>query len=145
MEIGVGNPCPDFLNMRKSYLNALEAMELSEKMGGQTKLTFYADMIVYHLLGLVQPREQLEEFFNHVLGRLQKYDQENKADLMSTLEEYFLNGGNITLAAKKKYLHRNTFMYRIEKIKDILKVDFKHPESVLELQIALKIRKILDQ
>lgn len=145
VEIGVGNPCPDFLNMRKSYLNALEAMELSEKMGGQTKLTFYADMIVYHLLGLVQPREQLEEFFNHVLGRLQKYDQENKADLMSTLEEYFLNGGNITLAAKKKYLHRNTFMYRIEKIKDILKVDFKHPESVLELQIALKIRKILDQ
>ncbi len=144
-EMGVGDPCPDFLNLGKSYRNALEAMEISARIEEGPRLTFYADMRLYHLLELVQPREQLEEFVHQVLGRLQRHDEENRTDFVDTLEAYFQSGGNITMAAKKKYLHRNTFMYRIEKIKDILQVDLKQPETILELQIALRIRKLLAQ
>lgn len=144
-EMGVGDPCPDFLNLGMSYRNALEAMEISERIKDGPRLTFYADMRLYHLLELVQPREQLRDFVGQVLGRLQRHDEENHTDLVDTLDSYFQSGGNITLAARKKYLHRNTFMYRIEKIKDILQVDLKQPEATLELQVALRIRKLLAQ
>lgn len=144
IEIGVGNPCLNLLQMRKSYLNALEAIRISERIENESSVTFYEDIFIYHLLDSFQPRQKLTEFANHMLGKLVQYDQENKSELVLTLEKYFSHGGNVTLIAKKNYLHRNTLIYRIEKIKSILGTDLKHPEVLLELQIALKIIRMFN-
>ena len=41
------------------------------------------------------------------------------------------------------YLHRNTLIYRIEKIKEILKTDLKSYEELLQIQLALRIYRLL--
>ncbi|WP_307197070.1 helix-turn-helix domain-containing protein [Neobacillus niacini] len=43
------------------------------------------------------------------------------------------------------FLHRNTLIYRIEKIKEILNSDLKNSEELLQIQIALKIFRLLNK
>ena len=62
---------------------------------------------------------------------------------METLNQYFLCNGIVSVAAKKMFLHRNTLIYRMEKIKDILGSELNDPQELLQLQIGLKIMKIL--
>ena len=81
-------------------------------------------------------REYLYEFCSSVLGKLYDYDEQNKTNLVETLEQYFQCNSNISTAAKRMYLHRNTFIYRIEKIKGILGSELKDPEEMLELQMG---------
>ncbi|MNP59498.1 Purine catabolism regulatory protein [compost metagenome] len=64
---------------------------------------------------------------------------------MLTLENYFINNLNVTETSKAMFLHRNTLIYRIEKIKEILNLDLKHSEELLRIQIALKIFSILNK
>lgn len=141
--VGVGNPISDYLNIRKSYLQAHEAIRVGERIGIY-RLNYYDSSMVYHLLDSVSD-EVLEEFYTSVLGRLEQHDRLNGTDLIETLEQYFICNTNISTAAKKMFLHRNTLIYRIEKIKEILNSDLKNADELLELQIALRIQKILGE
>ncbi|WP_264737661.1 helix-turn-helix domain-containing protein [Cytobacillus firmus] len=62
---------------------------------------------------------------------------------MITLENFFINNLNLTETSKAMFIHRNTLIYRMEKIKEILNTDLKHSEELLRIQIALKIFRIL--
>ena len=62
---------------------------------------------------------------------------------MATLEAYFKANGNVSEASKNLFIHRNTFIYRLEKIKEILKTDLNDAEQNFNYQLALKIYRIL--
>ncbi|MEH7254062.1 helix-turn-helix domain-containing protein, partial [Neobacillus niacini] len=82
---------------------------------------------------------ELEEFFMKRLGKVYANDQLNGTSYIITLENYFQNNLNISETAKAMFLHRNTLIYRIEKIKEILNSDLKNSEELLQIQLALKI------
>jgi len=92
----------------------------------------------------VNSRDALEELYQSTLGRLISFDQQNNANLVDTLAQYFQSGGNISDAAKNMFLHRNTFIYRLEKIKIILNSELKNPDEVFKIQIGLLIMKIIN-
>jgi len=73
------------------------------------------------------------------------HDQLHGTSYMLTLENYFINNLNVTETSKAMFLHRNTLIYRIEKIKEILNLDLKHSEELLRIQLALKIFSILNK
>lgn len=95
-----------------------------------------------HLLDKNIDRQHLSEFGRKCLGGLISYDKENGTQLLQTLDTYFSVSGNITEAAKCMYIHRNTYIYRLDKIKDILKDDFTSPSRMLEYQVALLALKL---
>ena len=78
------------------------------------------------------------------LGELMAYDSENHSHLLQTLDVYFSRSGSITEVAKQMYIHRNTCVYRLEKIKAILHDDFSNPMKLLRYQIALLALKIIE-
>lgn len=142
--IGVGKACPDFFDMKKSFTQAQEAIRLSIQINQNLPISFYEELLIYHLLDSVDSRDTLEELYQSSLGKLIEYDQHNNANLIDTLEQYFKSSGNISEAAKSMFLHRNTFVYRFEKIKSILNSDLKNPDDVFKLQMGLLIMKIID-
>jgi PucR family transcriptional regulator, purine catabolism regulatory protein len=141
--IGVGKACPEFFEMKKSYTQAQEAIRLSIQINQNSSISFYEELLIYHLLDSVNSRDTLEELYQSSLGRLIEYDQQNNANLIETLEQYFKSSGNISDAAKSMFLHRNTFIYRFDKIKSILNSELKNPDEVFKIQIGLLIMKIL--
>jgi len=105
---------------------------------------FVEDYSVFSLLERHIDRQDLADFAYKALGELIRYDEENRSHLLKTLDVYFSKLENITEVAKQMYIHRNTCVYRLEKIKAILHDDFSNPMKLLRYQIALLALKIID-
>lgn len=142
-KIGIGRPCSTVLNWKRSFGQACEALRLSERLQPGNIITQYSDFEIYSLLEDNVPKELLQQFFDHVLGELYAYDKENNTALIETLESYLFNKYNATEAAKAMYIHRNTFFYRIEKIKTLLHSDLSTSEELFRYTFALKVAKLL--
>ena len=65
------------------------------------------------------------------------------ADLIKTLEAYFNCHGNLSQTAESLIVHRNTLLYRMNRINEIAGIDLNRPETRLALHLALTIRRLL--
>jgi purine catabolism regulator len=91
----------------------------------------------------------LREFYTEVLGPLLKHDDKNNGELLQTLEWYFKCHGSPTDMAKAMSLHRNTLLYRLRRIEEILGVQLDDKdtgaETGLALHLALRIGEVLGE
>ena len=142
--IGVGCGCRGILELKKSFVEAQEALRISGLMASPAKVNWFEKLMVYNILGSGIPQTVLREFFESSVGQLAAYDRENNANLLETLEVYLLENRNISAAAQKLYIHRNTMNYRINKIKQLLNTDFDDSEKLLKLQIGIRVMRLLD-
>ena len=140
---GVSNITNDFINIRKAAMLALDVINLSHFDERKLPIAYFHDLISYHLIDTSVENNTMLAFFEETLGPLHAYDQENNSDLLRTLQVYFEAGENISLAAKRIFIHRNSFNYRLDKIKEILKTDLQDSEENFSYQLAIKIFKLL--
>ena len=70
---------------------------------------------------------------DYAITELIHKDQENNTELYETLKVYLLCENNVTTAAEQLHIHRNTMVYRLKQIKNIIKVDFNENEKAREL------------
>lgn len=143
VSITIGNLYKDIIDLRLSFNEALETLKLLNAFGKVKNLAHYEDFKVFHLLSSIKPNDVLLQFFNNTIGKLQSYDLENNTNLMETLVAFIEYNGNISQAAKMIYVHRNTFIYRIDKIKQLLDSDLKDRDELLELNLAIKAMELL--
>jgi purine catabolism regulator len=98
---------------------------------------------VLWLLNLLPRDVTVMDFVNRQLNPLKTYDSEHKSNLLQTLEIYLNCGCNAMLAAQSLFAHYNTVTYRLDKVQTLLGVDLKDNETRLQLQIALKLDRLL--
>lgn len=140
---GIGKLTEGASGIYNSYIQSLNALELGRKLHPKaTVLSFYKDRIC-HELSANYTHASLVEMYRELLGALDDYDVENKAELSSTLYEFLQCGLNITRASKNLYIHRNTMMYRMEQMKSLTGADFSNPDDVFLLQLGFYIKKLL--
>lgn len=140
--IGLGQPARDISAWRTSYRDAVQAMELAIRLQSDTPL-YIGDLGVYQLILSLSDRERLKEFCERTLGALIEYDMRNYADLIKTLEAFFNSHGNLSQTAEALHVHRNTLLYRMNRINEIAEIDLNRPETRLALHLALTIRRLL--
>jgi DNA-binding PucR family transcriptional regulator len=75
--------------------------------------------------------------FARLVEPLVAYDRERRSDLVRTLAAYFDAGANASEAADRLFLHRNSLLYRLERIRELTGLDSKRPEDRLALQLGL--------
>lgn len=141
--VGVGTPIKDYLNLKASYFQASEAINYAAKEENG-KVCYYENFMVDQLLGHIPDKQVLEDFARLSIGSLRDYDVEHGTNLVKTLEIYFDCNANVSIAAKKLFLHRNSLIYRMDRIKEILNSDLKNPTELLALQVGLRVQKILE-
>ena len=140
--IGLGQVARDVKAWRASYRDAVQAMELAERLQTDIPL-FIGDLGVYQLILSLSDRNRLSEFCEQTLGTLTEYDMRQNADLIKTLEAYFNCHGNLSQTAESLIVHRNTLLYRMNRINEIAGIDLSRPETRLALHLALTIRRLL--
>ncbi len=140
--IGLGQVARDVNTWRASYRDAVQAMELAERLQTDIPL-FIGDLGVYQLILSLSDRDKLNDFCEDTLGLLTDYDMRQKADLIKTLEAFFNCHGNLSQAAESLIVHRNTLLYRMNRINEIAGIDLSRPETRLALHLALTIRRLL--
>lgn len=139
----VGKAVNDLSEVHQSFRTVQHGHRMARTMGLVDMAVFMDDFAVYQLLSENVDKEALRRFCEHSIGPLLQYDRENGTQFVETLDRYFQHNGNISDAAKDMYIHRNTYIYRIEKIKALLGLDLKNPQKLLELQLGLMAQRLL--
>jgi len=143
--IGIGRQYSSISSLNKSFSEANEAIRFIERFEERGGVAHFEDHSVYHFLDSNIKDIELDDFFMKCLGKVYDHDTLHGTSYIITLENYFNNNLNISETAKAMYLHRNTLIYRIEKIKEILNTDLKNSEELFQIQLALKIFRLLNK
>ena len=137
---GIGGPVADLTGWKDSYRQATQALSMAVRLDERTPL-YFGDLSVYRLLLQLEGNPELEAFCQETLGPLLSY--EGGGDLVETLEAFFDRLGNLSQAAEKLFIHRNSLLYRMERIAQLTGLDLDNPDTRLTVHLALKARKIL--
>ncbi len=143
-KMGVGRVYPDLENVNKSFLDALRAVRIGKAITTKEIVTF-DELGIFKILSQDFLNDELEDFYNSTLKPLADYDKKKSTELVKTLEIYFKNTGNLTRISEQLFAHYNTVLYRINRINEITKMDLNDPNHRLNLEIALKIKDLLDK
>jgi len=77
------------------------------------------------------------EPFRALISPLMEHDRTRGSDLVRTLKTYFAAGANASEAADRLFLHRNSMLYRLERIQKLTGLDLKDHRVALALQLGL--------
>ena len=72
-------------------------------------------------------------------GSLESLDQET----LMTIQAFFENNLNVSETARKLFVHRNTLVYRLEKIRKLTGLDLREFEHAITFKVALMVQKYL--
>lgn len=139
---GVGAPVDDLSQWRDSFRQAGQALEMARRLR-ERKPLYFPDLSVFRLLLQLEYHPELQTFKQEILGSLLSHD--GGAEFLRTLEAYFDSNGNLSQAAEALFIHRNTLIYRMERITEISGLDLDHTETRLAVQLALRIHRMMDR
>jgi len=143
--VGVGRPVQGLTALRESFREAERALTLPEQLGDARNVAFFGDLSLYELLRGVGDHHALKTFSDRWLAPLREYDEQHHTDLLPTLGAYFANNGNMARTAHVLNIHRNTLVYRLSRITEIIQLDMDDSNVRLNLHLALKVERILDK
>ncbi len=139
---GVGRVARDLRAVPQSYREARQALEIGRRLFGDGQLHSFARLGIYRLLFHLYGHEELSDFYQETLGPLLESDSRSNSALIETLEGFFRCNGNLSEMARTMHFHRNTLLYRLGRIEELLGRSLEDPELRLSLQVALKIRHL---
>lgn len=139
---GLGESATAPAQVRRSAQEAHDAAQLGAIVLGPRHIARPADLGVYRLLLTLREHGELEPFTRRALEPLLR-DHRHGDTLVETLEAFFACNGNSARAAEKLHLHRNSLLYRLNQVRDLLGQDLDDPEIRLTLQLAIKGRRVL--
>ena len=137
VRIGYGNVATQIQDIAQSYQEA--------KMALQVGRVFYAekDTISYGKLGIGRliyqlPMSLCNMFIKEVFGdKIPEVLEDEEA--MSTINKFFENNLNISETARQLYVHRNTLVYRLERIEKEIGLDIRKFDDAMTFRIAVMV------
>jgi DNA-binding PucR family transcriptional regulator len=86
---------------------------------------------------------ELERFFAETVAPLVAYDEQYETELVTTVEAYLDNDGNVTPTAETLFTHRHTVRYRLERVRELCGHDLSSTEGREKLGLGLKAMRVL--
>lgn len=143
VRVGVGRLAKKLADFPVSYREAQEALFIASITNDQRFVWHYKDLGVWGLLLRIGDHSELERFAGHYLSALTRHDREQQTNWLVTLETFLDQNGNLRATARALGLHRNTITYQLERINQMLGQDLNDPETRLNLQVALRVSRLL--
>jgi len=132
--VGVGRSHRGVTSVALSYRDALDALDLAERLGLADPVVHADHLLVYRVL--TRDREALSDLIDAVLTPLETA-RGGARPLLDTLDAYFATGGNTTATAARLHLSVRAITYRLHRIRDLTGHDPAAPSDRFVLQTAL--------
>lgn len=137
--IGSGKTVKGEYTIKHSAENAKISACLAERLGFKNGYFKYEKMVIYDLINGLR-RDFLEKLFSSIDNNFLNILRDR--ELINTAEEFLRCDLNISEAARRLYIHRNTLLYRIEKIKLITGLDIKAFEEAMVFKLLLIVYRL---
>jgi DNA-binding PucR family transcriptional regulator len=141
--MGVGRIRSGLDGIRQSHQDARQALTIGRRLHGAGNVTLFEKLGVYRLIYAAEQLPELRMFQDEALGLLVAYDENHGAELIRTLEAFFTANCSPKEAASLLHVHRNTVLYRLERIAEITGLDLNASDVRLRLHLALHVRLAL--
>lgn len=125
--IGIGNASDYISSLPPVYYQTKACIRIGQTMDPEKRIYYYEDYSMYHIIELASEAARtsissrnLLHLCNNEIVALVKYDRKNHTDLVDILYAYLTHGCSATEAAKALYIHRNTILYKLKKIRSVI-------------------------
>lgn len=134
--ISYGNIINDLKNVSKSYKEAKMSMEIGNIFFAQNNIIGYNSLGIGRLIYQL-PLNVCKVFINEIFKEqlLKPFDDET----ITTVQKFFENNLNISETARKLYIHRNTLVYKLDKIQKTTGLDIKIFEDAVTFKLGIMI------
>lgn len=140
---GILSSCfSDLSDVKKYYEQTLGVREFKAYDTAQAPIRFYTDFYIYHIAKIVSETHDLKDFCHPLVREIQAYDAENHTSYLETLAEYLTHIDNPSLSAKNLCIHKNTFFYRMNKLKELFDIDLKDGVERMKLLLTMEFMKL---
>lgn len=137
--IGLSGPAQALLDWQQTYEESLQAMQLAQRLQIGNQVVEFKSLGVYKLLYELESQPTVRRFADEIMRSLVEYDEQNRGSLVKTVEAYFNHHGNISQTAESLFVHRNTLLYRMERIQELTQMQLDEANMRLALHLALKL------
>ena len=138
--IGIGTVASHLRDLAKSYKEAQIAIEVGKVFDTERRVINYENLGIGRLIYQL-PTTLCEMFLQEVFKKnpIDTLDQET----LFTINKFFENNLNVSETARKLFVHRNTLVYRLEKIKKLTGLDLREFDDAITFKVALMVKKYL--
>lgn len=138
--VGVGSIAKNVSDLINSFRCAQVAIEVRNVFDSEQSIALYNQLGIARLIYQL-PVTLCKIFLEEVFKKCTIDSIDN--DLMFTVNKFFENSLNISETARKLFVHRNTLVYRIEKIKKLTGLDLRNFEDAIVFKVSLMVNKYL--
>ena len=138
--IGIGTVAEHLRELADSYKEAQTAIEVCKVFDSEKSILNYENLGIGRLIYQL-PTTLCEIFLSEVFKKsaIDSLDQET----LFTINKFFENNLNVSETSRKLFVHRNTLVYRLEKIKKLTGLDLRQFDHAIVFKVALMVRKYL--
>ena len=138
--IGIGTVAEHLRELADSYKEAQTAIEVGKVFDTEKSIMHYENLGIGRLIYQL-PTTLCEIFLKEVFKKnsLDSLDQET----LFTINKFFENSLNVSETSRKLFVHRNTLVYRLEKIKKLTGLDLREFDDAIVFRVALMVRQYL--
>lgn len=141
LRVGVSSNHEGIYDQTMNFERSLSAMQMARRQGETA--VYYDRLGFFKLLCAIEDKRVLRGFYQETVGALEKYDRENRTELLGLLRAYQELNGNLVRIAQARYVHRNTVTNQLKKIKAVTGLDPLEQKDMLMLMTGLTIRDLL--
>jgi purine catabolism regulator len=136
---GISGPARTLADWPVTYVQAVQAMQLGERLKLTNQFVEFNSLGIYRLLYDLEDQPGVRRFTDEIMRPLAEYDAQNRGSLVKTVEAYFTHHGNISQTAESLFVHRNTLLYRMERIQELTGLHLDQANMRLALHLSLKL------
>ena len=138
--VGIGTTVVGVKDLAKSFKEAQVALEVGKVFDTEKAIVSYDNLGIARLIYQL-PTTLCEMFLKEVFkkGSIESLDQET----LFTIQKFFENNLNVSETSRKLFVHRNTLVYRLEKIKKLTGLDLREFDHAIIFKVALMVKKYL--
>ena len=138
--IGIGTVADHLRGLADAYKEAQTAIDVGKVFDTERSIMHYESLGIGRLIYQL-PTTLCEIFLSEVFKKssIDALDQET----LFTINKFFENNLNVSETSRKLFVHRNTLVYRLEKIKKLTGLDLRQFDHAIVFKVALMVRKYL--
>lgn len=133
----IGKECKEILEYERAYyqISLVESIEVGNNFKKVIDVNEYSLKLLIKGISSEYRNRYIEDYYYEV------FEGKNKAsnEMLKTIKGYFINDMKIGETAKMMYVHRNTIMYRLNKLKKMYGIDITKPYECTKIYLAILI------
>lgn len=138
--IGIGTAVVGVKDLAKSFKESQIAIEVGKVFDTDKPIVSYDQLGIARLIYQL-PTTMCDMFLREVFkrGSIESLDHET----LFTIQKFFENNLNVSETSRKLFVHRNTLVYRLEKIRKLTGLDLREFDHAIIFKVALMVKKYL--